>query len=137
MKLHLVLIVCCAATIFAAPVKNVNGDDVKSKQKISVEVKPIDVQVKFNPVKIPAKTGEKKLIVTTSTTTEPTTIESIEADSTDSTTDKANEPVNIARAVKSSASPKKVMRRAVPVQFRREKSLFMLSQGFSFCENYY
>lgn len=85
MKLYLVLIVCCAATILAAPPKVDEDDDVKAKGNISVEVKPIDLQVKITPAKIQAKFGEKKSIVTTSTTTEAATIEPTEADALDST----------------------------------------------------
>lgn len=111
MKLYLVLILCCAVTAFAAPVKEeeAKADDVKARGKISVEVKPTDLQVKLNPVKIQAKVGGKKPIVTTSTTTtttEPTTIEPTEANTTPQPNEAAVKPT---KTVKQTAPLKKVM----------------------------
>lgn len=106
---HLVLIFCCAVTIFAAPLTEENGNDAKLKRKVRIEVKPIDLQVKFAPLKIQPKTSEKRLIVTTSTTTEPATTEPFDADTTDSTTKSVDESVHIANNEKPSASLKKVI----------------------------
>lgn len=118
MKLYLVLILCCAVTVFAAPAKEkekeeAKADDLKAKGKISVEVKPTDLQVKLSPVKFQAKFGEKKSIVTTSTTTtttttEPTTIEPTEADETNNTPQQTEEAVKPTKTVKQTAAPKKV-----------------------------
>lgn len=123
MKLHLVLIVCCAVTIFAAPVKEENEDDVKAKGKISVEVKPIDLQVKLTPVKIQAKLGEKKSIVTTSTTTEPTTIEPTEADESK----ESDEPVKPTKFVRPTATVNKVIKknRTCKPEFQSKVSQFI------------
>lgn len=113
MKLYLVLILCGAVAVFAAPVKENEGaesDGVKAKAKISVEVKPTDLQVKLSPVRIQAKVGERKSIVATTITltTEPTTVEPTEADETNSTPQPTKEPVKPAKVVKQTTAPKKV-----------------------------
>lgn len=114
MKLYLVLMLfCCAVTVFAAPVKETNDEkeanDVKAKGKISVEVKPIDLQVK--PIKFQAKISERKSIVTTSTTTEPaTTIEPTES-AEDESNDKNEEQVKPAKTVKQTVAVKKVIKK--------------------------
>lgn len=100
MKLHVMVIVCCAATIFAAPAKNEEAEaDVKAKGKISVEVKPIDLQVKLSPTKIHANLSEKRSIATISTTTEAITNEPTETDLSDSTPKEADESVQPEKSI--------------------------------------
>lgn len=69
MKYHLVLWVCCAATILAAPVKD------EETEKLSVEVKPADLQLKVSPTKIDAKFVKPEIIISTSTTSTTSTTE--------------------------------------------------------------
>lgn len=84
MKIHLVLVVCCAATILAAPV------DENNKEKIQVDVKPVDLQLKVSPTKIEAKLVDQKVTPTTSKTEVP-----VEEPKKEEKPEKEEEPVKV------------------------------------------
>lgn len=66
MKIYVFFIICCAATIFAAPANE------EGEAGIHVEVKPVDLQIKIPPSNIEVTVSKEKQSSTSTTTKLPT-----------------------------------------------------------------
>lgn len=103
MKYYFILLVCCAAPIFAAPVK----DDNEETHKIQLEVKPADLQFKVSPTKIEAKLVEPEIHIGTPTTSTTSTTSTPSTTTTTTTEAPKKLKKNEIKAVKSEAPAQK------------------------------